>query len=143
MSTKKRYCTNCGAELSPTVRFCPACGAQQELTSAPPAQQYPAPPPPPPQQQPYYQPVPQPTQMIASGKKNGNLFAIAGIIIGLIALFIPILLGALILGFVAIILGAMAYNKKQKIGGAIGIILGLIALIAGIYLWLALSSLGI
>jgi hypothetical protein len=139
MSTKKRYCTNCGAELSPTVRFCPACGAQQELTSAPPAQQYPAPPPPPPQQQPYYQPVPQPTQMIASGKKNGNAFAIASIIFGIIAL----LIAGLICGPIAIILGAMAYNKKQKIGGAIGIILGLIALIAAIYLLLTLNSIGI
>ncbi len=81
--------------------------------------------------------------MTDSGKKNGNLFAIASIIIGLIALFIPILIGAFIFGFVAIVLGAMAYNKKQKIGGAIGIILGLIALIAGIYLLLAANSLGV
>jgi hypothetical protein len=141
MSERKRYCTNCGAELSPTVRFCPACGVKQELTTtAPPAQPYAAPPPPPPQQQPYYQPNPQPQQMMDLGKKNGTVFAIASIIIGLVALFIPVLLAALILGFVGIVLGAMGFRRKQKIGGVIGIIIGLIALLASIYIYIVLLT---
>jgi hypothetical protein len=78
--------------------------------------------------------------MMDSGKKNGTTFAIVSIIIGLIALFIPILLAALILGFVGIVLGAMGFRRKQKIGGAIGIIIGLIALLASIYIYLVLLT---
>ena len=75
-----------------------------------------------------------------SGKKKGNKYAIISIIVGVISLVIPVLIGVIIFGFIGIILGAMAYAKKQKIGGAIGVILGLISVLFGIYVYSVLLS---
>jgi hypothetical protein len=77
-----------------------------------------------------------------SGKKKGNQYAIISIIVGVISLVIPVLIGAIIFGFIGIILGAKAYTKKQKIGGAIGVILGLISVLFGIYAYSVLLSAG-
>lgn len=39
----KKFCWSCGAQLQPTARFCPMCGAQQREASAPAPEPAPAP----------------------------------------------------------------------------------------------------
>ncbi|MGD0644787.1 MAG: LURP-one-related family protein [Candidatus Bathyarchaeia archaeon] len=48
--SQKMYCQNCGAEVSPTDKYCPSCGAAQQVPAQPQQQPYVAPPPPPPAQ---------------------------------------------------------------------------------------------
>jgi len=58
--SQKMYCQNCGAEISPTARYCPRCGAAQQAPTQPQQQPYIAPQP---QQQPYFQPSAQRVSM--------------------------------------------------------------------------------
>jgi uncharacterized protein YxjI len=62
------YCQNCGAEISPTDKYCPSCGAAQQAPAQPQQQPYPTP-------QPQAQPQPQ-TNTQQTGMFNQNKYTI-------------------------------------------------------------------
>jgi hypothetical protein len=138
---QKRYCQYCGAEISPMTRYCPSCGAAQQAPTQPQQQPYVAPQPQPQSQpQPYYQPPAQtyqpPPAPVATNKSTGNILAAVSIILGIVGLFVA----GIILGIVAIIVGAAAISKKSRAGGAVGIILGIIAFVAALLLILGVIT---
>jgi len=61
------YCQNCGAEISPTDKYCGVCGAAQQATAQPQQQPYAAPQPQP-QATPYSQPPAQGTGLFGQKK---------------------------------------------------------------------------
>ncbi|MGA2524351.1 MAG: LURP-one-related family protein [Candidatus Bathyarchaeia archaeon] len=62
------YCQICGAEISPTDKYCPSCGAAQQAPAQPQQQPYPTP-------QPQAQPQPQ-TNTQQTGMFNQNKYTI-------------------------------------------------------------------
>ena len=65
--SQKTYCQNCGAEISPSVKYCPSCGTLQKLPDQPQQQFYVAPQPQP-QPQPYSQTTAQSAGMFGQNK---------------------------------------------------------------------------
>jgi uncharacterized protein YxjI len=63
------YCQNCGAEISPTDKYCPSCGAAQQAPAQPQTQPYPTP-------QPQTQPQPQTDTQQRTGMFNQNKYTI-------------------------------------------------------------------
>ena len=123
----KKYCPNCGSELTEGAKYCDNCGAalvQQPVQQIQPQQ---------------YAPVTQP------GKHTG--FGTAGLVLGIIAVIMSatIILGVigLILGILAIIFGAIAFwGKSRDKYGLAGFICGLIAVILYV-IWIVIAIIGI
>jgi len=67
--SQKMYCQNCGAEISPTTKYCPSCGAAQQAPAQPQTQPYPTP-------QPQTQPQPQTDTQQRTGMFNQNKYTI-------------------------------------------------------------------
>ena len=103
------YCPKCGARNPASARFCTKCG--ESLTPAPPAQA-------PPTQAPQY--------VSRAGRHTG--MGTASLVLGIVGFFFF----AIILGPLAIILGAIAWGKDKDNLGLAGLILGLI----GFILWI-------
>jgi hypothetical protein len=59
---------------------------------------------------------------------RGNIWAAVSIVLGLIGIFIA----GIILGIIAIIIGAYATSKNAKVTGAIGMAIGFIAFVAAL-----------
>ena len=60
--SQKMYCQNCGAEISPTDKYCPSCGTLQQAPTQPQQQPYVAP---------QTQPQPQPQTNIGAPQQTG------------------------------------------------------------------------
>jgi len=139
----KKFCANCGTSVSEGQRFCQGCGNPTSTNTAPTAQaaytqQIPPPPPPIPQQvPPYYQS--QPSNQFGftphnPQSSNSSPMSIGAIVCGVIALlFFPIVLGPL-----AIILGAGGWSRGEKLGPvavAVGVIGMIVGMIIGAMVW--------
>ena len=117
------YCTNCGSEVEPSWNTCPNCGKtlretetpQPETQIAPQPQYQTQPPPQPYQVQPYRQ---------TYGPAKTNQYGTAALICGIIGCCCF----GMVLGPVAIVLGALGTKRDANTSMAsAGIVLGIIA----------------
>lgn len=114
------YCSNCGKEIQQETKFCPHCGANQEIRQVTLQSQ--------------------PTQSVSTPKeKKLNVFSLIGFIVSIISIFldfysIPVGLTALIFS----IIGFVQVNEKNEKGRGFaitGMILGSLAILYGLSLF--------
>ena len=105
------YCTKCGRELDQNTRFCPACGAEQQVVN-------------------------EATAEIVEEKKPGKVwkvFSIIGKVAGIVAIclcWVPF--ETIVLGIIAIVfssLGKKYHTPETDKNFKVGLILGIIALV--------------
>lgn len=97
-----KYCAHCGAELLDEAVICPKCGCSTDANS----------------------------EMVR--EMNKNVFAIAGFVLSLVAMFINMYAVPAVIGLVLSIIGLIQINKggyKNKGLAIAGIVLGAIALV--------------
>ena len=139
-----RICPLCGAELADGAKFCTSCGnavpeAAPEVQAEAPVQEaapvYSEPAYSEPQTYAYVNDV-------APEPKKGNGFAIASLVLGILAILCCIIdVLSMILGIAAIVFGIIALAKKQSKGMAIaGIICGALGFIIAIILIAAAAA---
>ena len=134
-----RICPLCGAELADGAKFCTACGNQvpeaapEVVTEAPVPEAAPV----------YSEPQTYAyANDVAPEPKKGNGFAIASLVLGILAILCCIIdVLSMILGIAAIVFGIIALAKKQSKGMAIaGIICGALGFIIAIILIAAAAA---
>lgn len=148
-----KNCSNCGAELQDEAKFCPACGAAQNVEQPAGQQaqqpQYGAP------QQPYYgqaqygAPQQQPYYAPQAPVKPTSSMAIIGLISAILSLVVGCYLGVvgIVLGAAGVILSAIGIAKKDKYrapGIAIaGLVVACVGLLTAILITAVIGYLGI
>lgn len=148
-----KNCSNCGAELQDEAKFCPACGAAQNVEQPAGQQaqqpQYGAP------QQPYYgqaqygAPQQQPYYAPQAPVKPTSAMAIIGLISAILSLVVGCYLGVvgIVIGAVGVVLSAIGIAKKDKYrapGIAIaGLVIACVGLLTAIMITAIIGYLGI
>lgn len=155
-----KNCSNCGAELQDEAKFCPACGAAQNVEQPAGQQaqqpQYGAPQQPyygQPQygapQQPYYGQPQQPYYAPQGPVKPTSAMAIIGLISAILSLVVGCYLGVIgiVLGAAGVVLSAIGIAKKDKYrapGIAIaGLVVACVGLLTAIMITAIIGYLGI
>ncbi len=156
-----KNCSNCGAELQDEAKFCPACGAAQNVEQPAGQQaqqpQYGAPQQPyygqaqygAPQQQPYYGQPQQPYYAPQAPVKPTSAMAIIGLITAILSLVVGCYLGVIgiVLGAAGVVLSAIGIAKKDKYrapGIAIaGLVVACVGLLTAILITAVIGYLGI
>lgn len=156
-----KNCSNCGAEMQDDVKFCPACGAAQNVEQPAGQQaqqpQYGAPQQPyygqaqygAPQQQPYYGQPQQPYYAPQAPVKPTSAMAIIGLITAILSLVVGCYLGVIgiVFGAVGVVLSAIGLAKKDKYrapGIAIaGLVVACVGLLISIMITAIIGYLGI
>ena len=111
-------CPKCGIQVEESTKFCVACGAQMNTETVETPSPEPTPQPENQQQQQYQQPQFQPSQFF--GGISAKNAAIASLVLGIVALALPIPL----LGLAAGIIGIVLANNAKKQGLTSGMVTG-------------------
>ncbi len=133
------YCINCGSEIEDSWNACTNCGKILRETQAPqqPTTLY---------AQPQPQQAPQPYQVQPYQRKyssgGGNIYGIVALICGLIGLFGAVAYFGIVLGIVAIAMGAIGLSRDDNNAMAvIGLILGIIDFVCCFFVYFIVFSL--
>ncbi len=138
-----RFCPNCGSEVDASWRVCQKCGTTLELEAPPQPipQPYTAPAAPPygaPSQYPAY-PQTAPGMYGVKGTRARGTASLVLALVGAVCCWCCSTIAGIILGVIAMVLGAMGLKQDQDKGLAkAGLILGIMDLIAGIIFFVVL-----